>query len=88
MCAKDRALIATRDVILTCHPSMGLAPHVVQEILESVQQHNTSAGLTFLMAEQNANLALRNVIRGYQLESGRGVLEASATRSRENEDVS
>lgn len=88
MCAKDRALIATPDVILTYQPSMGLAPHVVQEILESVQQRNTSAGVTFLMAEQNTNLALRNVIRGYHLESGRVVLEGSATQSRENEDVS
>ncbi len=88
MCAIGRALMATPDVILLDEPSMGLAPRVVQEIFELVHQLNESAGVTFLVAEQNTNLALRYAHRGYVLESGRVVLEGSAKQLRENEDVS
>ena len=88
MCAIGRALMAKPDVILLDEPSMGLAPRVVQEIFELVHQLNEQAGVTFLVAEQNTNLALRYAHRGYVLESGRVVLEGSAKQLRENEDVS
>ena len=87
MCAIGRALMAKPSVILLDEPSMGLAPQLVEEIFEIVAQLNRDAGVTFLLAEQNTNIALRYAHDGYILENGRIVMEGDARSLRENEDV-
>ena len=66
---------------------MGLAPQLVEEIFEIVRKLNEEQGVSFLLAEQNTNIALRYAKYGYILESGRIVLDGEATALRENEDV-
>jgi branched-chain amino acid transport system ATP-binding protein len=87
MTAIGRALMARPKVILLDEPSMGLAPQLVEEIFEIVSRLNTEAGVTFLLAEQNTNLALRYAGYGYILENGRVVLDGDAAALRGNEDV-
>jgi branched-chain amino acid transport system ATP-binding protein len=74
-------------MILLDEPSMGLAPQLVEEIFEIVRKLNEEQGVSFLLAEQNTNIALRYVKYGYILESGRIVLDGEAHALRENEDV-
>ena len=87
MTAIGRALMARPKVILLDEPSMGLAPQLVEEIFEIVARLNREAGVTFLLAEQNTNVALRYANYGYILESGRVVLDGDAEMLRSNEDV-
>ena len=87
MCAIGRALMSKPDMILLDEPSMGLAPQLVEEIFEIVKQLNTNEGVSFLLAEQNTNIALRYATYGYILESGRVVLDGEGAALRENEDV-
>jgi branched-chain amino acid transport system ATP-binding protein len=87
MTAIGRALMARPKVILLDEPSMGLAPHLVEEIFAIVARLNAEAGVTFLLAEQNTNVALRYASYGYILESGRVVLDGDAAALRNNEDV-
>ena len=87
MCAIGRALMAKPRMILLDEPSMGLAPQLVEEIFEIVARLNREAGVTFLLAEQNTNIALRYAGYGYILESGRVVLDGDADSLRNNEDV-
>src|SRR5262249_52931426 len=87
MCAIGRALMSRPRMILLDEPSMGLAPQLVEEIFEIVATLNRERGVTFLLAEQNAMLALRYARHGYILESGRVVLEGTAGALRDNEDV-
>ena len=65
-------------MILLDEPSMGLAPQVVEEIFEIVRVLNESEGVSFLVAEQNTNIALRYADYGYILENGRIVLDGEA----------
>jgi branched-chain amino acid transport system ATP-binding protein len=87
MTALGRALMAKPRVILLDEPSMGLAPQLVEEIFGIVARLNREAGVTFLLAEQNTNVALRYAGYGYILESGRVVLDGEAAALRDNEDV-
>jgi branched-chain amino acid transport system ATP-binding protein len=87
MCAIGRALMARPRMILLDEPSMGLAPQLVEEIFEIVAQLNREAGVTFLLAEQNTNIALRYATYGYILESGRVVLDGDTETLKKNEDV-
>jgi branched-chain amino acid transport system ATP-binding protein len=87
MIAIGRALMARPKVILLDEPSMGLAPQLVEEIFEIVARLNDEAGVTFLLAEQNTNVALRYAHYGYILENGRVVLDGDAAALRGNEDV-
>jgi len=87
MIAIGRALMARPKVILLDEPSMGLAPQLVEEIFEIVARLNAEAGVTFLLAEQNTNVALRYAHYGYILENGRVVLDGDAAVLRGNEDV-
>lgn len=87
MCAIGRALMSRPTMILLDEPSMGLAPQLVEEIFEIVRQLNEQEGVSFLLAEQNTNVALRYATYGYILESGRIVLDGDAKALRENEDV-
>ena len=87
MCAISRALMSKPSMILLDEPSMGLATQLVEEIFEIVQQLNKDTGVSFLLAEQNTNIALRYATYGYILESGRVVLDGSGETLRENSDV-
>jgi branched-chain amino acid transport system ATP-binding protein len=87
MIAIGRALMARPKVILLDEPSMGLAPQLVEEIFEIVARLNSEAEVTFLLAEQNTNVALRYAHYGYILENGRVVLDGDAAALRGNEDV-
>ena len=87
MCAIGRALMSRPKMILLDEPSMGLAPQLVEEIFTIMQNLNRSEGVSFLLAEQNANLALKYADYGYVLENGRVVLDSAAATLRENEDV-
>ncbi|MCP4183098.1 MAG: ABC transporter ATP-binding protein [Hyphomicrobiales bacterium] len=87
MCAVGRALMSRPKMILLDEPSMGLAPQLVDEIFEIVHALNQKEDVTFLLAEQNTNVALRYATYGYILESGRVVMDGEAKELRENEDV-
>ncbi|MEZ5871552.1 MAG: ABC transporter ATP-binding protein [Nitratireductor sp.] len=87
MCAIGRALMSKPSMILLDEPSMGLAPQLVEEIFEIVRDLNAKEGVSFLLAEQNTNIALRYATYGYILESGRVVMDGDAAELRENEDV-
>jgi branched-chain amino acid transport system ATP-binding protein len=87
MCAIGRALMSHPKMILLDEPSMGLAPQIVEEIFTIMKSLNESEGVSFLLAEQNANLALKFSGHGYILENGRVVLDGAAATLAENEDV-
>ena len=87
MCAIGRALMARPKMILLDEPSMGLAPQIVEEIFEIVKNLNEKEGVSFLLAEQNTNMALRFARYGYILENGRVVMDGEANALAENEDV-
>ncbi|QEI04674.1 ABC transporter ATP-binding protein [Pigmentiphaga aceris] len=87
MTAIGRALMADPSMILLDEPSMGLAPQIVEEIFEIVKDLNTREGVSFLLAEQNTNVALRYADYGYILENGRVVMDGEAKALAENEDV-
>ncbi len=87
MCAIGRALMSAPKMILLDEPSMGLAPQVVEEIFEIVKDLNAKENVSFLIAEQNTNMALRYATYGYIMETGRIVMDGEAKALRENEDV-
>lgn len=86
MCAIGRALMAEPRLLLLDEPSMGLAPTLVEQILETVARLRAE-GVTILLVEQNAHMALSIAQRAYVLETGRITLEGSARELRENEQV-
>ena len=87
MVALGRALMSNPETILLDEPSMGLAPQLVEEIFGIVKSLNENEGVSFLLAEQNTNVALRFAHYGYILESGRVVMDGKAADLRENPDV-
>jgi branched-chain amino acid transport system ATP-binding protein len=87
MTAIGRALMSRPETVLLDEPSMGLAPQLVEEIFEIVKSLNEKEGVSFLLAEQNTNVALRFAHYGYILESGRVVMDGPAAELRENPDV-
>ncbi len=87
MCAIGRAMMSRPKMILLDEPSMGLAPQIVEEIFEIVRKLNVTEDVSFLLAEQNTNMALRYANYGYILETGRVVMDGPAKSLRENEDV-
>jgi branched-chain amino acid transport system ATP-binding protein len=87
MCALGRALMSRPKMILLDEPSMGLAPQVVEEIFAIMKNLNDNEGVSFLLAEQNTNLALKYASYGYILENGRIVLDGEAAALRQNDDV-
>jgi urea transport system ATP-binding protein len=82
-----RALIAAPRVLLLDEPSLGLAPLVVREIFDILRSLNEDEGLTILVVEQNANVALDGSDEGYVLESGRVALSGSSSELRADESV-
>jgi branched-chain amino acid transport system ATP-binding protein len=87
MTAIGRALMSRPRMILLDEPSMGLAPQLVEQIFEIVARLNREQGVTFLLAEQNTNVALRYAHTGFIMENGRIVMEGAAADLRENPDV-
>ncbi|NEV00623.1 ABC transporter ATP-binding protein [Bradyrhizobium uaiense] len=87
MCVIGRALMSRPKMILLDEPSMGLAPQIVEEIFEIVKDLNAKEGVSFLLAEQNTNMALRYASHGYILENGRVVMDGEAHALAANEDV-
>ncbi len=87
MCAIGRALMSNPSIVLLDEPSMGLAPQIVQEVFSIVKDLNAKEGVTFLLAEQNTNMALKYSDYGYIMESGRVVMDGPAAELATNEDV-
>ena len=87
MLAIGRALMTKPRLVLLDEPSMGLAPLVVEEIFDIVAQLNEKEGMSFLVAEQNINVALRHADYGYILENGRVVGEGVAQQLAAREDI-
>ena len=87
MCAIGRALMANPSMVLLDEPSMGLAPQIVEEVFNIVKDLNTKEKVTFLLAEQNTNMALKYADYGYIMESGRVVMDGAASDLASNEDV-
>jgi len=87
MCALGRALMSRPKMVLLDEPSLGLAPQMVEEIFEIVKNLNAKEAVSFLLAEQNTNMALQYASYGYILENGRMVMDGEAHALAENEDV-
>ena len=87
MCAIGRAIMTNPSVVLLDEPSMGLAPQIVEEVFNIVKDLNTKEKVTFLLAEQNTNMALKYSDYGYIMESGRVVMDGIASDLANNEDV-
>ena len=87
MLAIGRALMVQPRLIMLDEPSLGLAPLVVQEIFEIVQDINRRSGTTILLVEQNARLAMTVASYAYVMENGHVVLEGTPARLRANQDV-
>jgi len=87
MLAISRALMARPTMMLLDEPSLGLAPRLVKEIFEIIGRINRERGVTVLLVEQNANMALHVAHHGYVLEVGRIVMEDACERLLEKEDI-
>ena len=87
MCAIGRALMTNPSMVLLDEPSMGLAPQIVEEVFKFVKDLNEKEKVTFLLAEQNTNMALKYADYGYIMESGRVVMDGVASDLASNEDV-
>ena len=84
MLAIGRALMGKPKCLMLDEPSLGIAPILVQTIFEKIVEINRSLGLTILLVEQNANLALEISHYGYVLETGRILLQDTSAALREN----
>ena len=87
MLAIGRGLMARPKVLLMDEPSLGLAPILVQEVFRVIKEINASGGTTILLVEQNASMALAISHRGYVMETGRIVLEGTATELMRDREV-
>ena len=87
MLAISRALMGRPKMMLLDEPSLGLSPKLVKEIFEIIRRINRERGVTVLLVEQNANMALQTGDYGYVLEVGRIVMEDSCARLLEKEDI-
>ena len=87
MLAIARALVANPKLIMLDEPSLGLAPLVVQEIFGIIRRINQEKGMTILLVEQNANMALSIAHHAYILENGRIVMEGSGEKLRQDKDI-
>ena len=87
MLAIGRGFMARPRLLLLDEPSLGLSPVLVQEIFDIITRLNTEQGLTILLVEQNANVALEVSQRGYVMEVGGMVMDGPSARLRESEDI-
>ena len=82
-----RALMAKPKLMLLDEPSLGLAPMLVQDIFGIIKQINEESGVSILLVEQNANIALKTAGYAYVMESGRMVLDGSSAQLSQNADI-
>jgi branched-chain amino acid transport system ATP-binding protein len=87
MLAIGRSMMAKPKMILLDEPSMGLSPLLVQEVFEIIRTINREQGITMLLVEQNANMALRCADYGYIMESGKIVMDGTREELLNNEDI-
>jgi branched-chain amino acid transport system ATP-binding protein len=87
MLAIGRALMSQPRFLMLDEPSLGIAPLLVEKIFEKIQEINRQHGITILLVEQNANLALEVSSYGYVLETGRILLQDSSENLRANPQV-
>jgi branched-chain amino acid transport system ATP-binding protein len=87
MLAISRGLMARPKMMLLDEPSLGLAPRLVKEIFEIIVRINREQGVTVLLVEQNAHIALQTADYGYVLEVGRIVMEDTCARLLQKEDI-
>jgi len=87
MLAIARSMMARPELLMLDEPSLGLAPIIVQQIFATIAQLNREEGLTILLVEQNATLALRTAHRGYVYETGTVTMEDAASALAANDDV-
>jgi len=87
MVAVGRALMSRPRLLMLDEPSLGLAPQIIEALFETVTRLNREDGLTVLLVEQNAQLALSVAAYGYIMENGRVVLDGEPERLLDNEDV-
>ncbi|MAW89386.1 MAG: ABC transporter ATP-binding protein [Phyllobacteriaceae bacterium] len=87
MVAIGRALMGKPRLLMLDEPSLGLAPQIVDTIFETIVSLNRDNGVTVLLVEQNAQLALETASYGYIIENGRIVLDGEAAKLRTNSDV-
>ncbi|HEY5674247.1 MAG TPA: ABC transporter ATP-binding protein [Malonomonas sp.] len=87
MLAIGRAIMAKPEMILLDEPSMGLSPLLVKEVFEIIRNINKEQGITMLLVEQNANMALHSANYGFVMESGKVVLDGTAEELLNNEDM-
>jgi branched-chain amino acid transport system ATP-binding protein len=87
MLALGRAMMARPKLLLLDEPSLGLAPLLVREIFEALERMKGENGMSVLVVEQNANLALAHASRAYVLEVGRIVVTGTSDELRKNESV-
>ncbi|MCA9931999.1 MAG: ABC transporter ATP-binding protein [Anaerolineales bacterium] len=87
MVAIGRALMAQPRLLLLDEPSLGLAPLLVQAIFEMIKRYNEETGISILLVEQNANVALQTADYAYVMENGRIVLDGTADQLAQNADI-
>ncbi len=87
MLAMARTLMARPRMLLLDEPSMGLAPIITSQIYEKIGLLNKNEGLSILLVEQNAKLALKLAHRGYVIETGRVVMEGPTSELRESNEI-
>jgi branched-chain amino acid transport system ATP-binding protein len=87
MLAISRSLMARPAMMLLDEPSLGLSPRLVKEIFDIIVRINRERGVTVLLVEQNAHMALTIAEYGYVLEVGRVVMEDTCARLLEKEDI-
>ena len=87
MLAIARALMSRPELLLMDEPSMGLAPILVQEIFKTIEKINKENGVTILLVEQNAHMALSIANRAYVLETGKIIMSGNASELANNEEI-
>ena len=87
MLAIGRALMSRPSFLMLDEPSLGIAPLLVKTIFQKIVEINRQQGLTMLLVEQNANLALEISTYGYVLETGRIILQDGSAALRANPEV-